>query len=326
MNMDKCINSFDGLTPEIFIDAVEESLGIRMTGLAAPLTSYINRVYELQSMDGRRFVAKFYRPGRWTKDALVDEHNFVLDCKEAEIPVIAPIVLKNGKTLGVVEGIYFAVFPKRLGRFFEICSDIDWKRLGSILGRLHVVGARKNAAARIEHHPLNSTLEEIEFLKDGMFVSPRYMSEFNSLSDDIITAIGDLFEDTEYIRTHGDCHCGNILHRPGEGIMLIDFDDMMTAPPVQDMWLLLPDHACNSKKELKLIMEGYTQFRDFDIASLKLIEPLRMMRLLYFLSWCAKQEKDLKFQSNFPSWGTDSFWRQEMNDLRMQLDMIKQDV
>ena len=297
-----------------------------MTGLAIPLTSYINRVYELQAMDGRRFIAKFYRPGRWAKEALNDEHDFVLDCKEAEIPVIAPIVLESGSTLGEVNGIYFAVFPKRLGRFFEICSDEDWKRIGNILGRLHVVGACRSADSRMEHSPMTSTLEEIEFLKEGMFVSPRYSSEFNSLSNDILETIGDMFEDTEYIRTHGDCHCGNILHRPGEGIMLIDFDDMMTAPPVQDMWLLLPDHAANAKKELKLIVDGYTQFRDFDISSLKLIEPLRMMRLLYFLAWCAKQEKDLKFQANFPNWGSDSFWREEINDLRKQLEIIKQDM
>ncbi len=105
--------------------------------------------------------------------------------------------------------------------------------------------------------------------------------------------------------------------------MLIDFDDMMLAPPVQDMWLLLHDHAENSKRELKLMLDGYTQFRDFDISSFKLIEPLRMMRLLYFLSWCAKQEKDLKFKSNFPTWGTDTYWCQEMNDLRKQLEVIK---
>jgi len=92
------------------------------------------------------------------------------------------------------------------------------------------------------------------------------------------------------------------------------------------MWLLLPDHAANAKKELKLIVDGYTQFRDFDISSLKLIEPLRMMRLLYFLAWCAKQEKDLKFQANFPNWGSDSFWREEINDLRKQLEIIKQDM
>ena len=320
------MNGFQGLDPELFIDAVEDSIGIRMTGLANPFTSYINRVYELQAMDGKRFVAKFYRPGRWTKEALIDEHNFVLDCKEAEIPVIAPIVLKDGKTLGDVNGISFAVFPKKSGRFFEICSDKDWKRVGSILGRLHTVGAHRKAEARIEHHPMTSTLEELEFLKEGMFVSPRYSSEFNKLADDILATIGNMFEDVEYIRTHGDCHCGNILHRPGEGIMLIDFDDMMTAPPVQDMWLLLPDHAENSKRELKLIVDGYTQFRDFDVSSLKLIEPLRMMRLLYFLAWCAKQEKDLKFKSNFPNWGTDTFWREEISDLQKQLDIIKREI
>ena len=122
--------------------------------------------------------------------------------------------------------------------------------------------------ARIEHHPMNSTLKEFDFLKGGGFVSPRYSSEFDDISNDIISTIGGMFESVEYIRTHGDCHCGNILHRPDEGIMLIDFDDMMKAPPVQDMWLLLQNHAGHSKRELKLMIEGYTQFRDFDVSSL----------------------------------------------------------
>ncbi len=321
--MDKINSGFEGLTPEIFIDAVEDALDIRMTGLAVPLNSYINRVYEMQAMDGTRFVAKFYRPGRWSKEALMDEHDFVLDCQDAEIPVIAPVILNNEKTIAEVDGVFFAVFPKRLGRFFEVCEDNDWKRLGNILGRLHSAGAAKKAKARIEHHPLKSTIDEIEFLKDGWFVAPRFMSEFNKLTDDILETIKDLFDDAEYIRTHGDCHCGNILYRSGEGLMLIDFDDMLMAPPVQDLWLLLPDHANNSKKELNLIIKGYTQFRDFDRSSLKLIEPLRIMRMLYFLSWCAKQEKDLKFKANFPTWGTESYWRQELNDLKKQLDIIK---
>ena len=315
--------NFDNLSPDIFIDAVENALDKAMSGMAFPLNSYINRVYELQAMDGTRYVAKFYRPTRWSKAALKDEHDFVLSCKNEEIPVINPLALKNGETLGEIEGIYFAVYPKKLGRVFEINEDDDWIRVGTVLGRLHNAGAEKKAPARIKHHPDFSTKEEIEYLRKGKFVSPLLVPEFNILCDDIIEALNKKFDDFEYVRTHGDCHCNNILHRPGEGIMLIDFDDMMMAPPVQDLWLVLPDHAYNSKKELNLMLDGYEQFREFDYFSLKLIEPLRIMRMLYFLSWLAKQSKDNKFKHNFPHWGTDSYWRQEINDLKKQLNIIK---
>ncbi len=319
-------NSFKDFGPDIFIEAVEDFLDKDMTSFSYPLNSYINRVYELQALDGTRFVAKFYRPGRWSRQALIDEHNFVLECEDAEIPVISPIKSTSSDTLGEVNGVYFTVFPKRFGRNFEICTEDDWKRIGGMLGRLHNVGTVSEAKERIKHHPLSSTKQEIDFLREGWFVTPRYMSEFNKLSNDIINTITDAFDNAEFIRTHGDCHAGNILHRPDEGIMFIDFDDMMTAPPVQDLWLILPDRVNRCKNELDLLLKGYRQFRKFDTASLKLIEPLRIMRMIYFLSWCAKQEKDFKFKHNFPHWGSESYWREEINDLHKQLEVIKSEI
>lgn len=56
--------NFDNLTPDVMIDAVERALGCPMLGLAAPLPSYINRVYEFETSERQRVVAKFYRPGR----------------------------------------------------------------------------------------------------------------------------------------------------------------------------------------------------------------------------------------------------------------------
>ena len=317
-------SNFSSLSPDIFIDAVEDVLGTKMSGIALPLNSYINRVYELQAFDGSKYVAKFYRPGRWSHEALKNEHEFVLDCKKAEIPVIEPLELKSGGTLSKVDDVYFAVFPKKFGRVFEILDEDDWIRVGSVLGRLHNVGAFRNAEARIKHHPEYSMRDEIDYLCQNNFVPARFSDEFRTLCDEIMKELNSMFDDVEFIRTHGDCHCNNILHRPGEGIMLIDFDDMMMAPPVQDLWLVLPDYIFNSRKELDLILDGYEQFREFDYFSLKLIEPLRLMRMLYFLSWLAKQSKDQKFIQNFPNWGTDSYWRVEINDLQKQLQVIRE--
>ncbi|MFA7231589.1 MAG: phosphotransferase, partial [Victivallaceae bacterium] len=123
---------------------------------------------------------------------------------------------------------------------------------------------------------------------------------------------------------HGDCHCGNILDRPDEGLMIIDFDDMMTGPPVQDLWLLLPEHIQNSRREFALIVDGYSCIREFDCNTINLIEPLRAMRIIYFLDWCSRQIDDYKFRHNFPDWGTDSFWRREIADLQAQLNLIKE--
>lgn len=319
--------NFDNFGPDAMIDAVEAALGKRMSGLAAPLPSYINRVYELQTAEKERVIAKFYRPGRWNREAIEEEHRFVLDCAEDDIPVIAPLPLIDGKTIGETgDGIFFVLYPKKFGREIEIVDDDGWRRIGMVIARIHLAGARRSAADRIILNPLKTTAVEVNQLLDGGFVTPAYCDQFKNIAQRLIDIIAPLFEGREYIRIHGDCHRGNILERPDEGLMIIDFDDMMVGPPVQDLWLLLPEHIQNCRYEMSLVLEGYTMMREFDHDSLKLIEPLRAMRIIYFLDWCSRQIGDFKFQTNFPEWGNDAFWRREVADLNSQLRIIEESI
>jgi Ser/Thr protein kinase RdoA (MazF antagonist) len=317
---------FDDLTPDVMLNAVETALGLQMTGLATPLPSYINRVYEVQSVDGERFIPKFYRPGRWSRQALQDEHDFVLECAAAEIPVIAPLKFADGQTIHEADGIFFTIFPKRFGRQLEINTDEDWIRVGSLLGRVHAVGGQKQAEARTDIHPAISTVAHIDHLIDNNFVTRQQQQPFLDVTSRILDLIVDLFDDIEFIRIHGDCHCGNLLNRPGEGLMIIDFDDMLIGPPVQDLWLLLPDHAEHCRRELNLLLTGYNQFRDFEDQAIRLIEPLRAMRIIYFLAWCSTQVNDFKFRTMHPEWGTAAFWQREINDLSHQLQIIRDHI
>ncbi len=314
---------FQNIMPDRLIEAVEQATGFPMTGLTSPLPSYINRVYEFQAKNGTRLIGKFYRPGRWSKESIEEEHQFVLDCESEEIPVVSPLKLLHGATLGEVDGIYFAVFPKKLGREFEVIEEEDWRRLGRVIARIHVAGSIRKAKTRTVLHPGISTSRDIQQLIKGGFVTPRHVEAFQEIGQKIVDISSGFFDDTEFIRLHGDSHRGNLLYRPQEGIMVIDFDDMMTGPPVQDLWLLLPDHAENCPQEINLILEGYEMFRVFDRRMLKLIEPLRLMRIIYFLAWCSKQANDYKFKINFPDWGSDRFWQQEINDLGHQLIRIQ---
>lgn len=313
---------FEHLTPEVLLDVVEEALGVRMTGLTIPMPSYINRVYELQTRAGERVIAKFYRPGRWSKEAIEDEHLFLADCAEAEIPVVSPLRLPDGETLGNADGAFFALFPKRSGRVFELNSDEDWSRMGSLLGRIHLAGSHRRTRDRITLHPQRSTRADLDFITRGGFVTPEHRSAFEDLSSRIVERISGLFEGAEFIRIHGDFHRGNLLDRPGEGLMVIDFDDMMEGPPVHDLWLLLPDHAGRSRREIDLILSGYEQFREFDYSSLRLIECLRFMRIVYYLAWCARQAEDYDFRTNHPDWGGDTFWQKELLDMGHQFQVI----
>jgi Ser/Thr protein kinase RdoA (MazF antagonist) len=314
---------FELLSPDVMLDAVELALDVPMSGLAAPLPSYINRVYEMQAASGRRVITKFYRPGRWQRAAIEQEHQFVLDCAEQEIPVVAPIILRDGKTIGsTTNNIMFAVYPKRSGREIEIISDETYQRIGMMIARIHLAGQQSPAPDRLKLHPdVTTALEAQQLLADGS-VTPSYQHNFEMSVTKLLQQITPLFNSVEYIRIHGDCHRGNILERPDEGIIIIDFDDMMMGTPVQDLWLLLPDYIQNCRHEYEMMLEGYCQIRSFDRSSIKLIEPLRAMRQIYFLAWCGKQKLDYQFQHNFPDWGNDQFWRREIADLDAMINNI----
>jgi Ser/Thr protein kinase RdoA (MazF antagonist) len=315
---------FSALTPERVLDTVEEALRQRCTGIIRPLPSYINRVYSIELASGESVVAKFYRPGRWTREALCDEHAFVTACAADEIPVIAPMAFEDGSTLGETEGVFFALFPKRGGRPIEPADPGDtlWSRLGSLLARIHRVGERQGACARITLGPYTSTASDLDYLIDNGFLDTREAQRLEAFGHALLEAIAPMFEGKETIRLHGDCQHTNVLERPETGLFLIDFDDMMNGPPVQDLWMLLPGRQDDVREETDQLIEGYELFRPFDRGSLCLIEPLRAMRMIYYLAWCARQARDAAFLQNHPGWGSHAFWMKEIGDLENQLSVI----
>lgn len=312
------IEGFEDLTPHLLIDGVENFTGDRYRGLTNPLASYINRVYEIEREDGEKMIVKYYRPGRWSLDAIYDEHDFILDCLEDEIPVVAPLELNNRSTVALWDRFTFALFPKKSGPMLEINSDEEWIRAGELIGRIHKAGARYDSEFRMTLDPEHSTELFLENLLDGDFIDRGNRAAFEGVCRNILREIKPLFRDFEMIRVHGDCHRGNIIHRPGEGLMIIDFDDMGTSVPVQDLWMLLPGRLYQSRREINLLLEGYEKFRHFDRQSLKLIEPLRAMRIIYYIEWCSRQLGEHHFTRNHPDWGTDMYWRNEINDLEVQ--------
>ncbi len=321
--------SFDSLSPDAALGAVEESHGFPLDGTLDPYSSYVNRVYGVRSWDGTRLVVKFYRPGRWTEEAIREEHRFLLDCAEAEIPVVAPLPGLDGGTLQRAgasdgeKGFLFAVFPRTGGRTFEADGDGDLLRLGALLGRCHAVGARREAPDRLACLPGALTRGFVEELLSGNLVHPECRDGFETVCRETLDFISPAFDGVPLTRIHGDCHRGNIIDRPGTGLVLIDFDDMMRGPAVQDLWMILPGYAADSGREIRLILEGYEEFHPFDRSSLRLIEPLRFMRIIYFLAWRARQRNDFWFRRSFPDWGTEAFWIKETEDLRTQAVIIR---
>jgi len=323
MDTDGQLSQFHFLTPDTILTIAEEAFDAHFTSLCRPYKSYINRVYELEREDGESFVIKFYRPARWSREALQDEHDFLLDLVQDEIPVIAPLPLVGGGTLGEYQDTYFAIFPKKGGRSVDEFTEEQWLELGRLMGRVHVVGARRKPVARIQFTPDAVTKDQIAFLCDGGFIEPDLIGQFKEVTDVLLHLIIPLFKGKQLLRIHGDCHFANLIHRPGESLYLIDLDDMATGTPIQDVWMLLPGYLKDSHNELNLFVEGYETFRTFDYSDRLLIEPLRAMRYIHYTAWCAHQAQDGGFSQLMPDWGVRQYWQTEVNDLRDQIQVIE---
>jgi Ser/Thr protein kinase RdoA (MazF antagonist) len=316
-------NPFEDLSPDSVIAAAEAALSRNFEPVVTACNSYVNRVYALRDEDGSRCIVKFYRPDRWDLAAIEDEHRFIMECAEAELPVVPPLpfegeAIGSTGTIGSHSGCFFSCFPFKSGRTFDVTGDDDYRRIGSLIGRLHAVSRRKDAPSRVVFDPGHVLDSFCRPFARSSSVHPEVRDEFMDLCASVLEGSAPLFSRSDLIRIHGDCHRGNILDRADEGLLLIDFDDMMTGPAVQDLWLLLPGYMEDSRREMSLLLEGYETFTPFNRSELALVETLRFMRMLYFLWWMDSQRGDALFEERYADWGSRAFWIREMEDLRSQ--------
>ncbi|MBY6187459.1 serine/threonine protein kinase [Marinobacter hydrocarbonoclasticus] len=308
---------FHSLTPDAVLDAVE-SLGVYPETGLLPLNSYENRVYQFRAEDGRRYVTKFYRPQRWSETQIREEHQFAQELLEAEVPVAAPIAIE-GDTLFEHEGYRFALWHSVGGRQFEVDNLDQLEGVGRFLGRLHQVGSR----APFAHRPALSVAEfghqAREVLQQQAELGPHIETPFFTVLDQVMAKIeAPLSAPVTTLRLHGDMHPGNILW-VDEGPSFVDLDDARSGPAIQDLWMMLNGDRQSQLLQLDVLLEGYETFASLDSRELKLIEPLRALRMINYLAWLTKRWSDPAFPRNFPWFGTDKFWEQQVLALKEQL-------
>lgn len=328
---DKETQFFYQLDPETILSSIDK-LGYKTTGRCFPLNSMENRVYEVEIESNSTkptdhfLIAKFYRPGRWTKEQILEEHAFLLELQESEIPVIAPHVIQ-GETLFLVpeHHLYFCVFPKQGGRAPHDMDEELLQMLGRFLARIHSVGAATKSQHRLHLTPDTFGRKNLHFLLESKAIPAQHAKQYQQLVEEICDISDPLFHGIETHRIHGDCHWGNVIYRENQGIYFIDFDDMVVGPAVQDVWLLIPGDDIHAKQDRAILVEAYETMRAFDHKSLKLIEPLRSLRFIHFAAWITKRWEDPAFKRAFSFYGTDQYWVDQMKDLSNQLHKIQQD-
>jgi len=323
---------FYSLQPHLILDAIE-ALGYRCTGRSIALNSMENRVYEIElDLDDRSIkspsekflVAKFYRPGRWTKEQILDEHRFILDCVNNEIPVVAPIADSKGETLQEMKEakIFFAVFPKQGGRIEQELDETALARMGRLIARLHAVGAVREAPNRLRINPETYGRQNIEFLNISGLIPEDFREPYFRYAELLLNYITPMFNGIKVQRIHGDCHAGNVLWG-SNGPTLVDFDDMLVGPPVQDIWLLIPSRDRVAKESQEIFLSGYEILKPFDRSTLNLIEALRTLRIIHFAAWIARRWEDPSFKTFFSYFGTNQYWREQIEILAEQWEVLQ---
>lgn len=345
MATDQNPTPYAGLTPEVVLDALD-AVGVRGDGRLVALNSYENRVYLVYLEDGGSLVAKFYRPGRWSDAQIAEEHELLAELARDEVPAVAPIPLAAlaaapdsghsghepatilaGGCLARWNGFRFALFPRRGGRAPELDQPgvLEW--LGRFIARIHVVGARSRFSSRpsVDPSSLGDSARRV-VLGSGLLPAScesAWIQAVDRVLERVKVAFASL-PDVERIRLHGDCHPGNVLWTD-EGPHFVDFDDARNGPAVQDLWMLLSGRGSASAGEAQALLAGYESIRPFDRRELRLIEPLRSLRLIHYSGWLASRWDDPAFPAAFPDFGSTRYWNERTRELLDQLVELDDD-
>ena len=332
---------FADLRPDHVLDALD-SVGFRGDGRILQLNSYENRVFQVFLEDGDAVVAKFYRPARWSEAQILEEHSFAAELAAAEIPVVAPLVLRSRAadapvrlmgeppTLARAAGEFgryrFAVTPRRAGRAPELDDPGTLRWIGRFIGRIHAIGATRPFAHRLSLTPASFGRASRDWLLEHDIIPPDAEAGWRAACDAALGEVERAFGvacDVRRLRLHGDCHPGNLLWSES-GPHFVDLDDACTGPAVQDLWMLLSGEAAPMAAQLAQLLEGYRAFMDFDARERALIEPLRTLRMIHHSAWIARRWSDPAFPIAFPWFEGAAYWQQQAQELREQVEAMRE--
>jgi Ser/Thr protein kinase RdoA (MazF antagonist) len=314
---------YDSLTPELVMESVE-SLGYLCDARLLALNSYENRVYQVGIEEDTPIIAKFYRPERWNREQILEEHAFTAELKEADISVVSPLCTDDGSTLHEYGDFQFALFARQGGHPPELDNLDSLLILGRTIGRMHAVGASAQFTHRVELSSQRMARDSYEFLSEHL-IPAELRTAYVTLCEDLIPKIEENYQGNGGIRTHGDLHSGNILWRD-DTAHFVDLDDCVTAPAIQDLWMLLSGDYQQRCLQLSEVLEGYNEFCDFNPAELRAIEALRTMRIMNYSAWLGRRWSDPAFPRSFPWFNDARYWSDHILELREQLAAFDEPV
>ncbi|MBT3203135.1 MAG: serine/threonine protein kinase [Gammaproteobacteria bacterium] len=324
MNTTNNSHPFETLTPDFIMDAIE-SQGYLCDGRNLALNSYENRVYQIGIEDGLPIIAKFYRPNRWTKEQILEEHAFSYELAEQELPIVTPLKNNADESLFQYRNFSISLFERKGGHAPELDYKDNLLILGRLLARMHLIGSTASFEYRPSININNYGYDSVKFISEN-FIPSELKLAYDSLTKDVLNAMEQSIAragSVKSIRVHGDCHAGNMLWRD-DNPNFVDFDDSRMAPAVQDIWMLLSGSREQQGVQLNKILDGYFEFNDFDMTELQLIEVFRTLRIMNYSAWLARRWADPAFPHSFPWFNTTRYWEEHILELREQFSAINE--
>lgn len=316
---------FAGLSPDCVLNAID-SIGLHTDGRLLALNSYENRVYQVGIEDAPPLVVKFYRPERWSDAAILEEHAFVTELVQREVPVVAAVAGPQGHGLHLYEGFRFSLFPKRGGRAPELDrrGTLEW--MGRFIARIHAVGSLLPYQERPTLDIRSFGQQSRDYLLENNYVPADLRAAWTGIVDMALQGVKHCYERAgtpALIRLHGDCHPGNVLWTD-DGPHFVDFDDSRMGPAIQDLWMLLSGERDDMRRQMTEILTGYEDFCEFDERELHLIEALRTLRLIHYSAWLARRQDDPAFVAAFPWFNSPRYWQDRILELREQVALMEE--
>ncbi|MCL6271199.1 serine/threonine protein kinase [Sansalvadorimonas sp. 2012CJ34-2] len=316
---------YESLTPDLVIDAVE-SQGYLSDARILALNSYENRVYQVGLEDESPIIVKFYRPGRWSREQILEEHAFAQELEALDISVVPPISNKNGITLHDYSSFMFSLYQRKGGHAPELDNMDHLFSLGQLMGRIHNAGSLHTFSYRPEITLQRYAIETSTYLLENNVIPSSLLPAYETLARDLIDKLQriDQQNDPKIIRLHGDCHVGNILCRD-DVFHFVDFDDCINGPAIQDLWMFLSGDRQSKMAQLSELIDGYNEFHDFNAVELNLVEYFRTLRLMHYSAWLARRWKDPAFPIAFPWFNSERYWADHVLELREQMAALDEE-
>jgi Ser/Thr protein kinase RdoA (MazF antagonist) len=221
-------------------------------------------------------------------------------------------------TLARVLGQRVGVSPRRSGRAPELedAGTLEW--IGRFIGRMHAVGATQRfehrgsldifAAARAT--PARPRLAAAQALPCWRGDRQRAWRSAARLRRPA---------GLRTLRLHGD-HPATLWSDAGPHF--VDLDALTGR--IQDLWMLLSGERASMTRQLGAVLAGYEDFMDFDWRELRLVEPLRTLRLIHHSAWIARRWGDPAFPPAFPWFAGGAYWGQQTIQLEEQIDAMRE--